>query len=264
MQHLAVVAAPLAVVGGDDDPRHASPGHRLERGEQPAQVVVHRRDLTLVGVRRKPAAERLRWRVGLVRVVVVHPEEARPGAGRREPGEGAVGRLPGAAFGLPTAELVVVEVEAPAQAEWTLERESRDEGGRGEAELVQALGDERDAIGKMTPVFVDAVLPHVEPREHRGVRRQRRRRGCVGLGETHAARDERGECWGRRGIHLGGQRVRPGRIERDEEERRAYWRRRDSFGLSSAADRSRQHPGHDDSTHQRAAMDHEAWECSRP
>ena len=73
MRRLAVLAERLAVVGEVDDQRVATEAERIERVQQPRCLRVGVHDLSGVGAGRL-AAVLLRWRVGLVRVVEVHPQ----------------------------------------------------------------------------------------------------------------------------------------------------------------------------------------------
>ena len=74
---VAVLAEALAVVAEQDDQRFLVQAALPQAVEQPADLRVGRRDLAVVRVA-QTAAERLRRRVRLVGVVVVHPEESRP------------------------------------------------------------------------------------------------------------------------------------------------------------------------------------------
>ena len=220
VQRLAVVAAPLAVVGGDDDPHPAGGRRTLEGGEQAPELVVHRRHLALVGVGREAAAERLGRRVRLVRVVVVDPQETRPRLRRRQPGDGAVGRLTRAALDHPGRELVVVALEPARQPELAFERVAGDERSRRVSQTAQPLGEQRHCVRQAAAVLVHAVAAGVEAGQHRRVRRQRRRRGRVGVREAHpACRKCRERRRSRRGV-LRRQRIRARGVERHQQQRR--------------------------------------------
>ena len=106
---LAMLAEPLAVVGGDDHQGAVEDAGLSQAGEEPAQLRVHVGDLPVVGARSEAVGERSRRLVGRVRVEQVGPEEERGGP----VGDGPVG---GPREDLACPPLLEVELPAPAPA----------------------------------------------------------------------------------------------------------------------------------------------------
>ena len=86
VRQLAVLAERLAVVGGHDHQRRRLAAAE-ERREERREEGVRGRHLAQIGIGLEAGGEGLRRRVGGVRVVEVHPEEARLAGVRRPPGE---------------------------------------------------------------------------------------------------------------------------------------------------------------------------------
>ena len=74
---LAVLAERLAVVAGDDDHRVRQLSSGAQRVEHDAKRRVGKGDLARVGIVLEARPEGLRWVVGLVRIVEMHPREPR-------------------------------------------------------------------------------------------------------------------------------------------------------------------------------------------
>ena len=155
-----------------DRPRRRSPRAPARAARTPAtrrpSCCVHRRDLAEVRALRVAAAEGLGRAVGVVRIVVVDPDEERlratPAPGRRAPAS-VVSAAD--ALGLPGRQLVVVDVEPAREPEAPRQHEARDEG--------------RGAIaGLLQPLRQDARAPAAAGGRSRG-RRARPRRGpsCI-------------------------------------------------------------------------------------
>ena len=227
---LAVLAEPLAVVAH----RHHQRVPAGDPGvlEQARDLGVHVGDLAVVG----PLGEALRprggRREGEVRVVEVDPQKVRgplveaveprqrPVRGVRGP---ALGGHPRLAARAGRADLVVVHLEAPIEAVARLEHDGRDEGGRAVAGRGQPIGEGRDAVAEVVgQVVADAVPRRVEAGEDRGVARRGDRRRGEGVLEDDPVAGEvgQGRRFGVRGA-VGLEVVRAGRVEGDQEHRRA-------------------------------------------
>ncbi len=219
---LSLIAEHLAVVADDGDVRFLG-----QRGEQPADLVVHVGDLGVVeAVRaRRAVGPRRRRPVLLVRIEVVHPEKPRRAqlAERGERGIGRRPRLPLAHLGtgaVAGAEVVVVGREALVEAVAARQHDRGDDGRAVVAGAAQRLGDRLEArLQHEGAVVAHAVPRRVETGEHRGVADEGDRRHRVAAHEASAA--------AREGVEVRRPRLRPtpgaevvgaGGVERDEDE----------------------------------------------
>ncbi len=217
---LAVVAEALPVIGREhhrDRPRRPL----LEGRDEAPQLLIHGRHLAQVGRLRVAGTEGLRRLVGGVRVEIVHPGEPGLRGSPVEPGEGPVGRLPGAPLGPPGREVVVVVLEPPGEAEAARQNEARDEGGGVVPGGPEPLREKGVLRAEVAGVLVDTVPRREEAGEQGGVGGQRLGNRRVGLAETEAPRRERIE--GRRldPSRLGADRIGTRGVERDEQDRGA-------------------------------------------
>ena len=208
-------------------------GVLLEGAHEAAELLVHGRHLAEVGPLRVSGAERLGRRVGRVRVEVVHPQEEGLRRPVGEEGRGAVRGVLRLAFYRARPPVVVVGIEPAGQAEAAGEHEGRDERGGAVARLAQPLREHRVPVRQETRVLADAVTRGVEPRHHRGVGRQGFRRRRVGLLKPAAAHDQGVEGRGGDADGLGPDRIRTGRVERDEQDRGTSLRRRSDGSLGA-------------------------------
>ena len=168
---LSMVAECLAVVRGHDEERRA--GLRFDLG--------HSGDFTEIRVRDVIRVERRRGAVGSMTVVEMNPEEAGAAGGAGIPalrGRHDVGGAPLGQHELVRLETLrislVVDVEAPRQAEARVERKPSDERARRVPLRFQEGRERRERIGK-TETFVvpHPVLVRIETREDVRVRRER-------------------------------------------------------------------------------------------
>ena len=85
------------------------------------------------------------------------------------------------------AEVLVVDIESPRQAE----PPRKSEGGKkccgGVAGSAKALRYQRNRVGQVTAVFMNAVSRRIESAQHRRVRRQRLGHRGIGLPEAQPA-----------------------------------------------------------------------------
>ncbi len=224
MTGLDLVPQPLAVVAGDDDEGPVEDALGLEGFEDGADVVVHVGDLAVVGAPGSGFAVGRRGVVGQVRVVIMDPgKESFLGVAVEPAGELGE-RLLGPALGVRPfqgrlgLERVVVDVEAPADAEPGVDREGRDESRRGESSGFQDLGQRPPFRREVVAVVADAVGRRVDARQDRAVRRQGQRGRAVDPGEADALAGQAVEvgCRGLR-VAVAAEAVGPGRVERDQE-----------------------------------------------
>ena len=111
------------------------------------------------------------------------------------------------------------------EAEASREDERRHERRGAVARLLQPLGEERRRGRHGARVLVDAVAGRVEAAQERRVGRQRLRHRGVGVAEAPAPRGKRVERGRLHALRLRPDRVRPRRVERDEQDRRPLGRR---------------------------------------
>ena len=190
MLRFAMVAQTLAMVTRDHD-RERPPGllgPRPEHARQASQLLVHRGDLAEIGRRRVRPPKSFGRRVRRMRIEVVHPHELGLFGRQFEERQGLRSRLRRRSFHATRRLFVVIGLEPAREAEAPVEHEARDERRRPVSRLLQKLREDRMAGRQMSSVFVNAVTARIQPRHHRGVRRQRLGNGRVGVTEP-AARD---------------------------------------------------------------------------
>ena len=168
------------MIGSDDDRALL---RRRQRVEQPPDGVVHDRHLGQVGVTAGPLEERARSFVRRVGIEEVHPEEeAVVDPATREPREGSIDRLIGAALehvlpgGLLATGGAVEDLEALIQAEGPVHHGRGDERGGAAAGVEGRLGERPRLVGeRRQPVVPQPVPRREEAGEHRRVRGQSER-----------------------------------------------------------------------------------------
>ena len=223
MRQLAVIPEPFAVIGGHDDRgrTRGSPGGVEQRAERLVDVG----DLAVVQASGVLGVERRRRRIRRVRIEHVHPGEPAPLAAgdpfqrgvdhfaRRALREREIGIVAGA------AEAVVVDVEPAVQPEAPFERHAADEGARLEPLVLQHRRDRRHAgLQPVAAVIADAVLVGVGAGEDARMRRPGQRGVRVREVEPRAARRERVEVRRPRRAAVAAHRIRPQRVDGDEED----------------------------------------------
>ncbi len=191
--HLAVLAQPLAVVGGHRHHRLAVQALDAELLQDAPHLLVHGGDLAVVGaagVARGPGGRR---GVGGVGVVEVHPEEERARVVLRHPAERPVHHHAPGPFrlqdvaGLRIAlDLVVVDLEARLEAEAVVEHEGAEEGAGAVAGAGEQGGEGRGLrTERAHPVVAQAVVGGQQSREQARMRGERERHRRGGVGEPH-------------------------------------------------------------------------------
>ena len=223
--HLAVFAERFAVVGGEDDERLGQELPPPELAEEGAELVVDISDLPRIGIVPMPGEERFGRRVGRVRVPEVDPAEPFP-ALAGQPGPGGPDDLGGPAFfdlrpgGRTRGERVVIDVEAPLQAEAGIQGKSPDEGARGISLGLEVAGHGRAFRGESgLGILADAVIKRSHARQDVGMGRQGGRVVGEGPLEEDAPRGQvvdRGRRGAARGVAA--QPVGPQGVDRDEED----------------------------------------------
>ncbi len=252
MQLDAVLAEALAVIAGHDDHGAIVEALRAQPVEEAPDVQVGVRELAVVE-RGAIGAERLHLGVrlvGVVRIVVVDPEEPALGGVAIEERERLVGLLarraaarllgPGAGdAGVQAGVLVVVLGGALVHVADAIEVPVvGDRAARGEAERGERLGDRGGGGGEAGPALDRGVVGDVERQpagEDRGDRVARRRRVRPAVHEQRAGRGERVEV--RRGparVAVGAEVIGADRVDRDEEDVEA--------GAAGRAGRARTRP----------------------
>ena len=230
VRRLAVLAQRLAVVRGEDDQRPGARPVREERLEQAPERGVGRRHLALVGLVPEPRRQRLGGLVGEVGLVEVDPAEPGRIPGRVDEAARQADRLGPGALLLEehgprrgVDEAVVVDVEAPPEAEPRIEGERAHEGpgpvAAGLQQRGEGLGAFREAEAGVVP---DPVVRREASREDVRVRGQGGHVVGVRAVETDPLRREpvhpRG---GRAGAAVGAEGVGPQRVHGDEEDAQA-------------------------------------------
>ena len=139
------------------------------------------------------------------------------GLGRPVGGPLDVGR---AARVLPPRQLVVVGVEAPVEAEATLEGEAGDEAGGAVAGLAEVLGHAAHALGQdIGPVVAHAVAERGVTGQDRGVRGRRERGVGDGDREQSAPRRQAVEVRGDgRLVAVASEAIRAKRVDRHQQD----------------------------------------------
>ena len=215
-----------AVVAGEHHQRAALPAGRQQRA-QLAQRGVGGGHLAVVGVARELGRERLRRLVGRVRIVEVHPGEGGPAVAVPHPlagggdgrGRGALGQQERRGRAA-VREGVVVDVEPAVQPESRVQRERAHERAGAIAALLQARGQRGRARGEAEAgVVAHAVLERIAAREDVRVRRQGHDVVGVRALEPHALRRQPVDPGRPRPrVPVGAQRVRPQRVDGDQED----------------------------------------------
>lgn len=222
---LTVVTQALPVIGDDDHQRLLGALQIFENLEQPAQLLVDERDLSVIRVVLGGLRDRIRQLIGGMGVVVVDPQEERIGSRFAQPPNRTVGgpvpsSLIGPAQTILRGGFVVVQVEALIQAELRVQDERRHHGRRGVSAGGQHLGQGRlRRRQRKKPVGSGTVMVGVQSGHDRRVRRQRRRGGGYGVGENHTiagqgVHDRRSNLV----VSVTAEPVRPGRIQGDQEQ----------------------------------------------
>ncbi len=215
----------FAVIAGHNDEGFVQEPLRLERLEDGADIVVHIGDLAVVRTAGRSFPIGGRRVVGQVRVIVMDPGKEpvlsvliQPAG---EPGESIFGSPlgVGAFQGRLRLEGVVVDVEAPADAEARIDRKRGDEGGRGEAVTLQDLGQRFPLRHEVVAIVTHSVRRRIEAGHDRAVRRQGQRGRRIDAGETDALAGQTVQVGGQ-GLFeaVAAEVIGPGRIEGDEKE----------------------------------------------
>ena len=200
---LSVLAEHFPVIadGGHD----AAAGARRQLREQAPDLAIHVCHLAGIPLVARPVLPVAGRLVGRVRIVVVDPQKIGPVArGPGRPCQRGVGDRFGAALRVsllphPLGDhRVVVQREAPAEAEAAIEHPRRHERGR----VVSVTGEDgrqrRDVGGKRRNAIVaHAVLGRVQPGHEAAVRWQGQRSRRERAGETRAGAGE--------GVEVGGE-----------------------------------------------------------
>ena len=223
---LAVLTQALSVVGDHHDQDLLAVG---QPGllEQPTELGIHVGDLAIVRTLAVPLGEGRRRLEHGVRVEQVDPleetlaglESVEPVAGRVDGASGAALRVEARRAGGASGHVVVVMLEPARQAEPSVEHCRGDERTGAEPGVAQQPGQRRQVRGQtMQTVLAHAVRRRVETGEHRGVRRQRHRRGGEGALEQRALPRQlaQGRSLDRGAVGL--EPVRPGGVQGDQQE----------------------------------------------
>ncbi len=222
---LTVVTEALSVIADHDHQGLLREPQLVERAEQPPQLRVVERDLSVVRI----ACVRLCIRSGRlvhdVRVVVLDPQEERIVSLPTQPLEGAVGGPITPSFGTagPPVLLdgfVVVHVEALVQSEAGVQDERRHHRGGGVSAGRQHLGQRR-LLGtqRVEPVGARAVMVWIQPGQDRCVGGQRGGRGGEGVGEDHPVAGQGVQDRGPDlAVPVTAEPIRPCRIEGDQQQ----------------------------------------------
>jgi hypothetical protein len=201
---LAMFAEALAMVAEDNDERRVAGRDVGHRPEQAADLGVGVGHFAVVGVAAGPGQGVGGRRVWRVRIVEMHPQEVRPAARRvgvrpaAQPRDGPIGDGRSRALGLEPerrarrpGNLIVVRVEAGAEAELAIEHERADERGR----VAAGVPEELRQRGTRPVETVGAVQAHARHRGNRAghqadVGRKREGHGGPGREEPRAARPD--------------------------------------------------------------------------
>jgi hypothetical protein len=155
---------------------------RLKGNDEPSELLIYEANLSPVGLICKLASKRFRGFVGIVGIKVVNPEKERGRRRMLEPSYGAVRRAVSPPFHSTLVQkLIVVKVKTAVEARGSGEGKAGNEGSAGIADLSKLLGEQRDVFPKPASVFMEAVPSGIKAGQHRGVGRQRRWRGGVGV-----------------------------------------------------------------------------------
>jgi hypothetical protein len=216
-----------------------------DRSQQAADLRVHERDLAVApSLKRGEGFGRL---VGLVGIVQVHQRGRRARGVGLEPGQGPVHGLVAAALGqvsldVTLAHLVVVLLEAAAQAVAVLEDEAAHEGARPIAPPGEGLGQRRrHGVQDECDVVVDPGPGGRQAGHQARVRRKRQRHVGVGFVKDDAAAGELVEHG--RDSAIASERpdlVRSRRVHRDEHDVDGPW---DGLQASFAPGGAQEGPG---------------------
>src|SRR5438876_3238525 len=230
-----MLAEALAVIPDGDHDGVARLAALVQKGEKPADLLIHECDLGIVGrdaVEARPG-ERGAGVVGIVRVVEVNPREERCPVTARglEPRKrGSDDDVTGAVDGKllvddlrPRAgEVIVVGIEAAVEPEALRKHIRRNECARSITPGPKLFrGGCRTVRQSLASVDAHAVLGRFEPGEEGGVRGQRHRAWRVCRLEADAGRRERVELRRERiRIAVAPEPIGPGGIERQKEDAR--------------------------------------------